>query len=661
MKKRIFLIVSSVLCALLTLSLVIYTIVVSTNGTTGTKHNGNDPVNPVNYEKGSGTKEDPYNITNVSDFLNLVKDNNDSDTYYVQRCDLDLSEYESWAPVGNSTNSFKANYDGNGFAIKNMKIVITKENLASYTENGVILSDGSVANVTLIGFFGYIDGGSASTSVKNVNLTNVTINTEAIDVKEVRNTINLDQVYVGSLAGMVFNSNIENCSANVSIKSSLNCDRANYTAGVVAGLIGYTCDANVTNCSATTDFDAQNIGSKYKVDVTTNTLNYGDFGYNFAGLVGIVQNTNITTGTVSMKAIVKNYPYTRVNGIAYFVSEKSEINNVEVKSFVVDVIREIVDSTLCVRVSGACDTLGSEAKLVNCNIAGAQVNGTGTCQVAGLVNFNYGTIQNCYVSGNLSGSYVGGACYENRGAITYTSSIKETAIDVVIKAQLYAGGLVVENYGVIMGAPTLTTIKSIITWVPVDVYFYDFDIDNDYMFSGVVVVNYGAIIENIRTLTNLLDVVNGAGVIGYAEKSPSTTSANVLKNVQVNVVFRTLKVENGKNYSGKTNVIGGIIGFADYKVEMTDVYGYVTVNYKDKIASGAEYSLKYFGGVVGLLNAEVDCAKNTSSSKNWLNIDVYTNYTTSGYGITKTYGATTASGYMYNSSLINFTYKAEIA
>lgn len=657
MKKRIFLIVSSILCALLTLSLVIYTIVVSTNGTTGGNNNGNGTdVIPVNYVKGSGTKEDPYKITRVSDLMDLIKDHNNADTYFEQAGDLDLSDYASFEPIGNCKNPFKANFNGNGYSIKNMKVVITKDNLAKYVEEDVVLSDGSSANVMLIGFFGYVSGsGDAVNTVKNVKIENASINTEAIDEKSVRNTITLDQVYAGTLAGIVLNSKVENCSASATINSSLNCDRANYTAGIVAGLIGYACDATVNNCSANVKFVAKNFGSTFKVEDDIKV--YGDFGYNFAGLVGVVQNTNITTATVSMEAEVRNYPYTRISGIAYYVSEKSVISNVNVKKFIVDVIREVVDSTLCIRVSGACDYLGSEAQLNNCTVAGAQVKGTGTCQVAGLVNLNYGAINNSYVSGNFSGSIVGGACYLNNGAIYYSNSAKATAVDVVIDAQLYGAGLVVENYGYICGANSLTTIRAIISWIPVDVYFNDFDIMDDYMLSGVVVNNYGATIENLRTITNILDCVNGAGVIGYAKAG---NNANVLKNVQVNVVFRTLKVQEGKNYSGQTTVIGGVIGYADYKTELTEVCGYITVNYKDKLANGAKYSLKYFGGIVGLLNAEVNCAKTTSSSKNWFDIEVYSNYLTDNYRVDKFYGAYTSTGFMYNTSSLKFTYSPEL-
>lgn len=85
----------------------------------------------ANYDGGSGTQEDPYQINSVDSLLTFASNVNDgSQGGYAGVCfkltsDLDLSGVE-WAPIGNmndmETHStlFLGSFDGDGHTISNL-------------------------------------------------------------------------------------------------------------------------------------------------------------------------------------------------------------------------------------------------------------------------------------------------------------------------------------------------------------------------------------------------------------------------------------------------------------------------------------------------------------------------------------------------------------
>ncbi len=78
---------------------------------------------------GTGQRLDPFRISSVSDlckFRNLVNQGVDfKDKYFLQTCDLDLSEIGgAWTPIGNweTESFFYGTYNGGGHVIKNLLI-----------------------------------------------------------------------------------------------------------------------------------------------------------------------------------------------------------------------------------------------------------------------------------------------------------------------------------------------------------------------------------------------------------------------------------------------------------------------------------------------------------------------------------------------------------
>ena len=90
-----------------------------------------------------------YTLIKSADDLNNIR-NNLSGKYILMN-DIDLSSYDNWDPIGDTSNRFNGIFDGNGYVIKNLTI-------NRPTEDNV-------------GLFGY----TVSANIQNVGLENVEV------------------------------------------------------------------------------------------------------------------------------------------------------------------------------------------------------------------------------------------------------------------------------------------------------------------------------------------------------------------------------------------------------------------------------------------------------------------------------------------------------
>ena len=70
-------------------------------------------------QQGDGSEENPYEIWTEEQLYNV---RNHLDAHWIVMADLDLSEYESWTPIGTDSKPFEGNFNGNGHTIENMTI-----------------------------------------------------------------------------------------------------------------------------------------------------------------------------------------------------------------------------------------------------------------------------------------------------------------------------------------------------------------------------------------------------------------------------------------------------------------------------------------------------------------------------------------------------------
>lgn len=157
----------------------------ATDETNGTPTEGDDSTEEESTDSPTdiiwGSKENPYQVASPEDF-NAVR--NDLGAYYVQVCDIDLTGYENWVPIGNSTNAFTGEYDGASYSISGLNISVTDTS----------------TNIEHIGLFGKSTG-----VIKNINLIDSTIET-AIYCN-----------YLGSVVG--YANSVLNCSSNCNIEA----------------------------------------------------------------------------------------------------------------------------------------------------------------------------------------------------------------------------------------------------------------------------------------------------------------------------------------------------------------------------------------------------------------------------------------------------------
>lgn len=137
-----------------------------------------------------------------------------SGSYYLT-CDIDLSTYGTWTPIGiynGSNNNFKGTFDGRGFSIKNMTIS---------------------GSLQYAGLFRYLYTGS---TVKNLKLENVNIS-----------TYYSSRSYTGAIAGYVSGGTIKNCQISGSISTDTANSGERSIASVAGGVGGTSTISHITN------------------------------------------------------------------------------------------------------------------------------------------------------------------------------------------------------------------------------------------------------------------------------------------------------------------------------------------------------------------------------------------------------------------------------
>ena len=177
---------------------------------------------PTPLFKGSGTKNDPFIISNLNDLKNLPKVLNKSGYYFKQINDIDCASMSEWIQIGDYDHPFKHNYDGGGYKILNIHFDADSEATAliAHAEDG---------------------------SFKNINIVNATTDDNHITYENNTKIYPGTGSYTAALVGCATGCQFENCTAVVDFKSS------NTFTG---GLVGYSILKEnqsdlMVNCSVT--------------------------------------------------------------------------------------------------------------------------------------------------------------------------------------------------------------------------------------------------------------------------------------------------------------------------------------------------------------------------------------------------------------------------
>ena len=127
---------------------------------------------------GTGTKEDPYLISNEEDWKKASATPTTSDTYFKLTKDLDFSNKKFYM-LGSKNNEFKGTLDGNGKKISNITIDVPKNSEFDYI--GIIGKGGSAYGINLnnikVTGYNYVGAlfGNTSGTVRDIYASNLNV------------------------------------------------------------------------------------------------------------------------------------------------------------------------------------------------------------------------------------------------------------------------------------------------------------------------------------------------------------------------------------------------------------------------------------------------------------------------------------------------------
>ena len=272
---------------------------------------------------GSGTKEDPYLISDTAHLLwmaSMIEQNDSTSSgsgnasfdgvYFEQVCDINLEGHSIksighyYSPSNNRMTAFAGNYNGNGYKIYNGDIVpMMPDSSGTHSLNrgwadglfGVIYG-ATIKNVTLdnvniysrgvtggiVGRAVAVEDGNAPSNFNVIEGCRLTDSVTIYPIIPNKKTLNSDIAFdnhsdfgvVGSIAGIVNGTTIKNCSS----EASMSIDGNHNIVGGIVGNAGY--NSIVENC--------------YFGGEITLVENTSKIANAFGGIVGNVSPSKIT-------------------------------------------------------------------------------------------------------------------------------------------------------------------------------------------------------------------------------------------------------------------------------------------------------------------------------------------------------------------------------
>lgn len=340
--------------------------------------------------QGSGTEQDPYQISSAEDLVELSTTSGYSgshqDEYFVMTQDIDMAEVTDFVSIGFQYNAFKGHFDGKNFKIKNL-----------------VVSRGGMENST-IGLFGAIE----NSTIQNVHIAGASYFT--------------GNKYIAAVTGYAVRSVVKNCSSSAAVIGN-----GTYSQ-YIAGIVGHAFGTEVTECWNTGVVTAIGASAKYIGGVTGSVTNTGLITecYN----LGLVTGTNHVGGVCGYVGtgdrILKSYNKGIVTGINGHVGGIA--GQVESGLLTTASLTECYNTGTVTGKDYVGGITGESASSTHsCNIGNVESSGRYAGGIAGV-----GHAYACYNEGEVSGNdIVGGIigslsnlddCY-NTGDISGTTNV----------------------------------------------------------------------------------------------------------------------------------------------------------------------------------------------------------------------------------------------
>ena len=290
-------------------------------------------MNFKNFEKGSGTEEDPFIITKPSDFEIILSDPRFLNYSYKLGKNIDMAGV-NFTPIGSTGTPFTGIFDGNNYTIKNLNLS-EKKGFFGDIEDAVIknirFENGNIN--TTSNSSGFVVGISRSSFISNIYISggNMIINSTSYKgsygtlIGSVYNTTKVEKIYssmnvtmdkigidckIGGLIGNIAQSNSNNFSSviNSSYEGEMNFNNdAKYI--ITGGIVGKNEESNLLLKNI-------KIGNKFNI---LNKLNLNSVGY-FIG-------SSLENNKKLMNSLFFNKP--NIEGIRLIGNQNNSIDDYE--------------------------------------------------------------------------------------------------------------------------------------------------------------------------------------------------------------------------------------------------------------------------------------------------------------------------------------------
>lgn len=462
MAKNVIYLISFLICSIVTQAQT-----TAWDGTAATKI--------VNAGNGTGTEDNPIEIASASELAYLAQQTNAGGkeltlenggtingktnfqgVYFKLTEDIDLGE-QAWTPIGkNNSNPFKGILDGDEKTIRNLAAISTDDN--NYAGLFGRIENGSVQNLQIeiastdLHVQGVDNIGTLAGYITNSKITKCGVKGGNITGDEPSSI----QLVVGGLVGQLIGSEITDCNITTDVKAVL----SNASALSAGGIIGINTGSFITNC--------QYSGSVMAVDGqesgTPNSYAGGISGASDLQAVGGAPRTSTISGCTAHVNISAGAYAGGVVG--YFTEGDVEKCTVE---GVIDTketggqaggimgrnkwggtVTDCYNSASVTSLYAAGGIVGYEYTTYLFAISKCWNSGDITAPIAGGIAgwVGFGTIEECYASGNITGndptgSYAGGiAAYAASETIKNCTSTANVTAEKEGEKQAFAGGIV---------------------------------------------------------------------------------------------------------------------------------------------------------------------------------------------------------------------------
>jgi hypothetical protein len=220
------------------------------------------------FASGSGSIEDPYEISNLTELLALSLHNMYWDKHFIQtanintRPDKELKQGDGFAPIGNQELCFSGSYNGDGYVVDGLTIDLPEDDY--------------------VGFFGC----ASNANIRSLGLTNVSIS---------------GRDYVGGLVGKVESSSVSDCFTTGSVNA------VSYAGGLAGESQNTFIEGSYSACSTVASesyaggligshADGSEVINSYSTGTVSSILMFGGFiGSNEASHVGNCYSSGLVT------------------------------------------------------------------------------------------------------------------------------------------------------------------------------------------------------------------------------------------------------------------------------------------------------------------------------------------------------------------------------